>query len=92
MDSKTRSLIAAGSAAAVNCRPCLEYHMPQCFKAGASEDDVREAIETGFQVNRGAHAKTQGYVENVIADAIEDIDGPTPECCNEKTATQNGCC
>jgi len=85
MDTKTKSLIAVGAAAAVNCRPCLEYHVPQCIKAGASEDDVREAIETGFRVNRGAHAKTQDYVEDVIAYAKQDID-------DRETGAQTGCC
>ena len=92
MEDKIKSLIAVGAAAAVSCRPCLEHHAPQCIKAGASEDDVREAIETGFQVNRGAHAKTQGYVEDVITDARQDIDGPRSECCDEETAAQTGGC
>ena len=92
MDDKIKHLISVGAAAAVNCRPCLEYHVPRCTKAGASEDEVRDAIETGFQGNRGALAKTQGYVEDVIADARHDIDGPTPECCDKETAKQTGCC
>lgn len=92
MDGKTKHLIAVGAAAALNCRPCLEYLVPQCSKAGASKDDVRDAIETGFQVNRGAHAKTQGYVEHVITDAKHDIDGPAPHCCDQETAKRTGCC
>ena len=92
MDDKINHLIAVGAAAAVNCRPCLEYHIPQCIKAGASGDDVREAIETGFQVNRGAHAKTQRFVEDVITDANYDIEEPLSECCEKETAKQSGCC
>ena len=84
MDGQIKSLIAVGAAAAVNCRPCLDYHVPQCIKAGALESDVREAIETGFQVNRGAHAKTQDYVEDVITDAKEG--------CHDDAAAQTGCC
>ena len=92
MDARTKSLIAAGAAAAVNCRPCLEHLVPQCTKAGASEDDIREAIETGLQVNRGAHAKTQGFVEDVMTVAKHDIDEPTSPCCDKDTAARSGCC
>ena len=50
MDGRIRikSLIAVGAAAAVNCRPSLEYHVSWCIEAGASEDDAREAMEIGF--------------------------------------------
>jgi alkylhydroperoxidase/carboxymuconolactone decarboxylase family protein YurZ len=92
MDNKTKGLIAAGAAAAVNCRPCLEILVPQCFKAGASKDEVQDAVDTGFQVNRGAHAKTRGYVNDIMTGAGEDIDGPTWEPRSEETVAQNGCC
>lgn len=92
MDARTKSLIAAGAAAAVNCRPCLEHLVPQCIKADASEDDIREAIETGLQVNRGARAKTQGFVGDIITTANHDIDEQTSPCCDEVTAARSGCC
>jgi alkylhydroperoxidase/carboxymuconolactone decarboxylase family protein YurZ len=92
MDNKIKSLIATGAAAAVNCRPCLENLVPQCIEAGASKDDVQNAIETGFQVNRGAHAKTQGYVDDIMTDAGEGIDGRRWEPRSEDTVAQNGCC
>jgi alkylhydroperoxidase/carboxymuconolactone decarboxylase family protein YurZ len=92
MDNKIKSLIAAGAAAAVNCRSCLEILVPQCIKAGASKDDLRDAIETGFRVNRGAHAKTRGYVDDIMTDACEDIDGPRWKPRSEETVAQNGCC
>ena len=66
MDGRIKSLITVGAAAAVNCRPSLECHGSWCIAAPASEDDVREAIEIGCQIDRSAHAKTKGYVEDVI--------------------------
>ena len=66
--------------------------VPQCIEAGASKDDVRSAIETGFQVNRGAHAKTRGYVDDIMTDAGEGIDGPRSERRSEETLAQNACC
>ncbi len=92
MDAKTKSLIAAGAAAAVNFRPCREHLVPKCVKAGASEDEILDAIDTGFQVNRGAHAKTQAFADEVLTNAQQSIDEPTPECCDEATAARTGCC
>ena len=92
IDGKIKSLIAVGAAAAVNCRPSLEYHVSCCIKAGASEDDAREAIKISFQVNRSALAKTKGYVEDVITDTRQDIGGSRSECCDEETGTKTGCC
>ena len=92
MDTRTKSLVAVGAAAAVNCRPCLEHLVPQSFMAGASEKDARDAIETGLQVNRGAHAKTRGFVEEIVANARQNTDTPATECCDKETAARTGCC
>ena len=83
MDVQVKSLIAVGAAAAANCRPCLDYHVPKCIKTGAKASDVREAIETGFRVNRRAHAYIRDHVEDIIAGAREDCDdeAAAPTCC-----------
>ena len=54
--------------------------------------DAREGIEIGFQVNCSAHAKTKGYVEDVITDTRQEIGGSRSECCDEETGTKKGCC
>jgi len=92
MDGSIKSLIAVGAAAAVNCRPSLEYHVSWCIKVGASEDDAREAMEIGFQVNRSAHVKTKGNVEDAVTATRQDIGGSRSECCDEKTIAKTGCC
>ena len=92
MNAEIRSLIAVGAAAAVNCRPCLDNLVPQSIKAGASGADIREAIETGFQVNRGAQAKMQGCVDDIMMYADDVSDAPNRECRCAETGTQNGCC
>ncbi len=90
LSEHTRRLIAIGAAAAVNCKPCLEYHIPLGKKAGLSESEVRQAIEIGFGVNRGAHAKTRGFIDEVIINSEQT--NPISECCDEQTAQQTGCC
>ncbi len=86
----TRRLVAVGASAAVNCRPCLEYHIPLGGKAGLSEQEIRQAIEIGFGVNRGAHAKTRGFIDEIFS--VSEQTAGTSERCDEETAGQTGCC
>lgn len=79
MDQRTKELIAMGASAAVNCRPCMEHHLPLCQDAGASHEDIEEAVETGLQVGRGAAARTREYVGELLSRA-------------EEPATASGCC
>lgn len=92
MNAEIKSLIAVGSAAAVNCRPCLEHLVPRSITAGASRADIREAIETGFQVNRGAQAKMRGCVDDIMTYAEDGADEPNRECYRAGTGARNGCC
>ena len=80
MDQRTKELIAMGASAAVNCRPCMEYHLPLCQDAGASPEDIEEAVETGLQVGRGAAARTREYVSELLSRA------------DEEPASASGCC
>lgn len=90
LSKQTKCLIAIGAAAAVNCRPCLEHHLPLGTAAGLSETELRQAIEIGFGVNRGAHSKTCGYIDDVISESkLADI---SAKCCDEETAEHTGCC
>ncbi|MHC4083051.1 MAG: hypothetical protein ACYS15_05155 [Planctomycetota bacterium] len=43
-------LIAAGSAMAANCEPCLNKVIPDLIEAGVAEEDIRRALEIGQSV------------------------------------------
>ena len=40
-------LVAAGSAMAANCEPCLNMVIPNLIEVGASDDEIRKAVEIG---------------------------------------------
>ena len=67
MDEYAKELVAIGAAAAVNCRPCLEYHWRKGRQAGVTITEALHAAEVGLSVNRGAAAQTKGYVSEVIS-------------------------
>jgi len=54
MDDKDRELIAIGASVSAHCQPCLAYHLGKARELGISEDMIREAIEVGFMVEKGA--------------------------------------
>ncbi|MDR3518944.1 MAG: carboxymuconolactone decarboxylase family protein [Azospirillaceae bacterium] len=61
MDERIKELVAMGASAAVNCHPCLQYHLVACDRLGIDREDVKAAIEIGVMVNRGAAVKTRDY-------------------------------
>ena len=69
MDQQTKELVAMGASAALNCRPCMEYHLRLCRDAGASPAAIAQAVETGLQVGRGAATKTREFASDLLSTA-----------------------
>lgn len=63
MNRTTIELIALGASAAVNCRPCMQYHFETAKKLGVPEEELQAALEVGIRVNQGAGKKTVEYVK-----------------------------
>ncbi len=82
MDTKTTELIALGSAYAINCKPCLEYHRKVAVEAGVTESEMRAAIRVAEGVRHGAHTKTKGFAEELFGEV------PEGRCCAEGSS----CC
>lgn len=66
MDQRIKELVAIGAAAAVNCRPCLEFHLAECDRLSVDRDDVRQAVEIGMKVNRGAAGETRKFAGAIL--------------------------
>lgn len=66
MDERMKELIAMGASAAVNCHPCLEYHLAECDRLGIARDEVKAACEVGMMVGKGAAAKTRGKIDGLF--------------------------
>ncbi len=66
MDSKTKELIAIGASVAVNCIPCLEFHIEKAKALGASKKELIFASKIGMQVKAGAAIKTEKHTSSII--------------------------
>lgn len=63
MDERIKELIAIGASAAVNCHPCMEFHLAECDRVGLDREEVKTAVEVGMAVAKGAAAKTRAKAE-----------------------------
>ncbi len=57
LEKRIKELIAVGASVTANCQPCLEYHVGKARENGSNESEIREAIETGKLVRKGAASK-----------------------------------
>ncbi len=54
MDAKTRELIALAVAVTLRCDGCINAHTDAAIKAGASKEEVVDALGVAVMVNAGA--------------------------------------
>lgn len=67
LDAKMRELIALGVAITLRCDGCINAHTDAAVKAGASKEEVIDALGVAIMVNAGA---AMGYSARTI-DAFE---------------------
>ncbi|MBI1210664.1 MAG: carboxymuconolactone decarboxylase family protein [Alphaproteobacteria bacterium] len=67
LDKKSKELIALAISVAVHCDGCLAYHARNVHKAGASRQEVAEAVGVAIQMGGGPSV-------NYAADALRAFD------------------
>ena len=65
MDEKTKELIAIGASVACNCRPCVEFHTGRARELGIEPELVKQAVEIGKMVRRGAAKQMDELLEKI---------------------------
>jgi len=66
MDMRFQELISLGASVSAHCFPCFEYHLEQARKLGISEEDIKEAIRSGFMVLNGAGDKMWEKIRDTL--------------------------
>jgi AhpD family alkylhydroperoxidase len=54
LDAKLRELIALGVAVSLRCDGCINAHTEAAIKAGASKEEIVDALGVAIMVNAGA--------------------------------------
>ncbi|HMB24788.1 MAG TPA: carboxymuconolactone decarboxylase family protein [Anaerolineales bacterium] len=68
LDKKTKELIAVACSVMADCVPCIEWHYKQAVDAGATRDEVAEALAISMAISGGSKrakfASVIGSLEN----------------------------
>ena len=51
--NRLKELIAVGISVTIDCESCMQWHIEQAAKSGASEGEVLEAVEVGIEMAGG---------------------------------------
>ncbi|MBI1358680.1 MAG: carboxymuconolactone decarboxylase family protein [Alphaproteobacteria bacterium] len=54
LDAKTRELIALGVSVSLRCDGCINAHTDAAIKAGATKEEIVDALGVAIMVNAGA--------------------------------------
>ncbi|MDH7602931.1 MAG: carboxymuconolactone decarboxylase family protein [Armatimonadota bacterium] len=81
LDSKTTELIAIAASVAAKCQPCLDYHLEEARKAGATDSDIRNAVNIARMVRRAADENMDEYTDARLSRPEEGGKAAGPCCC-----------
>ena len=69
---QTKELIAIGISVAINCESCMQWHIEQAIKDGASEEQILEAIEVGIEMKCGAATVSARFALEVLEATLKN--------------------
>ena len=72
---KDKELVAVGISLAAGCRPCTNYHVREVRKAGAADDEIRQAMADAVLVREGATKIMEGHALERLGVARESTGG-----------------
>jgi arsenite methyltransferase len=78
MNESIKELIAIGASVGAHCQLCLEYHIQAAIGLGVTPDEIRQAIEIGHKVEKGAMAAMKKNSEKALA-GLHNIEPPETE-------------
>ncbi len=53
LDKKTKELVSLGIAIAIRCEPCIQWHLYEAYKAGATIEEVYDVIKVAVCMGGG---------------------------------------
>jgi AhpD family alkylhydroperoxidase len=65
LDEKMKELIAIGASIAANCHPCVKYHVGKARDIKIAEDEIRQALDVGKMVRKGAAGQMDKLLEEL---------------------------
>ena len=72
LSKRAKELIAIGISVVIDCESCMQWHIEQAAGAGASEQDVLEAVEVGIEMGGGPATAHARFALQVMASVFGD--------------------
>ena len=66
LKKKYKELIALGISLVVNCESCMEWHVHEALKSGATKKEILEAIEVGIEMGGGPATVSARFALKVL--------------------------
>ncbi len=66
LKKKDKELIAIGISVRIDCESCMQWHIEQAAKAGASFDEIFEAVEVGIEMGGGPATVSARFALQVL--------------------------
>lgn len=67
MDGKVRELVAVAASLAAGCSSCLEHHVGEAKRAGATPEEVQEALDVARAVRVTALTNMDSFATKVMS-------------------------
>lgn len=81
LDLKTKELIAVASSVLMRCQFCVDSHSKRAIAAGATKEEIAEAISVVMFVAAGSQIGWTNIYEESIYDKIFEKDQEKEDCC-----------
>jgi len=72
LKKRHKELIAIGISLVNSCESCLEWHIKQALDAGATQEEIIEAIEVGFEMGIGPTTVTSRFAMKVLKHYLDE--------------------
>jgi AhpD family alkylhydroperoxidase len=63
---KYKELIAVGISLVTDCESCMDWHIHQALEAGATEEQILEAIDVGIEMGGGPATVSSRFALKVL--------------------------
>lgn len=75
LSRKQKELIALGISVITNCQSCMQWHIEQAAQAGATPQEVLEALEVAMEMGIGAATVSTRFALEVMDSVYGDQPG-----------------
>ncbi len=72
LPKKAKELIAVGISVVMDCESCMQWHIEQAAKAGATRREVLEAVEVGIEMGGGRASVSARFALEVMESVFAD--------------------